>query len=67
MGQYYNAVILADNKKKVKAWVYSRDFSNGLKLMEHSYIGNNFVSAFESLSKTILKGLYGVATMPSHA
>jgi len=51
MGQYYKPVILADNKKTVKAWVYSHDFGNGLKLMEHSYIGNNFVSAFESLIK----------------
>ena len=65
MGQYYNAVILADNKKTVKAWVYSHDIKytfkradgtevehgNGLKLMEHSYIRNEFVSAFESLIK----------------
>lgn len=65
MGQYYKPVILADNKKTVKAWVYSHDIKytfkradgteiecgNGLKLMEHSYIGNEFVSAFESLIK----------------
>ena len=25
MGQYYKPVILADNKKTVKAWVYSHD------------------------------------------
>jgi hypothetical protein len=49
MGQYYNPAILADNKTTVKKWVYSHDFGNGLKLMEHSYIGNNFVTAFESL------------------
>lgn len=56
---------MADNKKTVKAWVYSHDIKytfkradgteiecgNGLKLMEHSYIGNEFVSAFESLIK----------------
>lgn len=26
-------------------WFYSHDFGNGLKLMEHSYIDNNFVDA----------------------
>lgn len=49
MGQYYFPCILKDNKKTVISWVYSHDFSNGLKLMEHSYIGNEFVLAFESL------------------
>jgi len=49
MGQYYKSCLLADNKTTVKAWVYSHDIGNGLKLMEHSYIGNEFVSAFESL------------------
>jgi hypothetical protein len=48
MGQYYKAAILAKNKKTIKKWMYSHDYSNGLKLMEHSYIGNNFVSTFES-------------------
>ena len=49
MGQYYMPVILADNKKTVKKFIYSHNYGNGMKLMEHSYIGNNFVSAFESL------------------
>jgi hypothetical protein len=49
MGQYYMPVILADNKKTVKKFIYSHNYGNGLKLMEHSYIGNNFVSAFETL------------------
>lgn len=31
--------------------MYSHEYDNGLKLMEHSYIGNSFVSAFESLIK----------------
>jgi hypothetical protein len=48
MGQYYKPVILKDNKRTVKNWMYSHDFDNGLKLMEHSYIGNTFVNAFES-------------------
>jgi hypothetical protein len=49
MGQYYKGVILKDNKKTVKEFVSSYDYSNGAKLMEHSYIGNTFVSAFETL------------------
>ena len=52
MGQYYKAGVLAENKKTIKGWVYSHEYDNGLKLMEHSYIGNNFVSAFESLIKS---------------
>ena len=51
MGQYYKPCILAENKKTVKAWMYSHEYDNGLKLMEHSYIGNHFVSSFESLIK----------------
>jgi hypothetical protein len=65
MGQYFKPCVLAENKTTVKAWVYSHDIKytfkradgtkvecgNGLKLMEHSYIGNEFVSAFESLIK----------------
>lgn len=49
MGQYYKPVILGSDKKSVKAFAYSHDFGNGLKLMEHSWIGNDFVGAFESL------------------
>ena len=51
MGQYYKPIILAENKKTVVSWVYSHKYSNGLKLMEHSWLGNNFVGAFESLIK----------------
>ena len=49
MGQYYSPAILAKNKKTVSTFVYSHDYGNGLKLMEHSWVGNNFVRAFESL------------------
>lgn len=49
MGQYYKPVVLAKNKRTVLQWMYSHDFNNGLKLMEHSWIGNNFVRAFSSL------------------
>jgi hypothetical protein len=51
MGQYYKPVILGEkteeNHETVKAWVCSHEYGNGLKLMEHSYQGNNFVSTFE--------------------
>lgn len=44
MGQYYKPTNI-DNKE----WLYSHDYGNGLKLTEHSYIGNDFVSAVENL------------------
>ena len=40
MGQYYKPINLDD-----KQWLYSHDFGDGLKLMEHSWIGNDFVGA----------------------
>jgi hypothetical protein len=46
MGQYYNAIILSADGKIV-VWMSPQDYNNGLKLMEHSFIGNNFVSTFE--------------------
>lgn len=53
MGQYYNPSILKTNHKLAKNPVavslYSWDFGNGLKLMEHSWAGNNFVGAFVHL------------------
>ncbi len=49
MGQYYKPIMLADNKKTVKVFLESWDYSNGAKLMEHSWQGNNFVGAFEAL------------------
>jgi hypothetical protein len=58
MGQYFKPIILGDKPEQgqhetVKAWMYSHEYDNGLKLMEHSYQGNNFVSAFEKqLSRT---------------
>ena len=51
MGQYYKPVILGEkteeNHETVKAWMCSHEYGDGLKLMEHSYQGNNFVSTFE--------------------
>jgi hypothetical protein len=49
MGQYYKPCILGKNKKTVKAWLYSHDYDSGLKLMEHSWMLNEFVGAFESM------------------
>ena len=46
MGQYYKPVNL--DKKK---FVYSHDYGNGLKLMEHSWIDNDFVAIVENLIK----------------
>lgn len=44
MGQYYYPI----NVDKMQ-YVYSHDFDNGLKLMEHSYIGNDLMNAVEAL------------------
>ena len=43
MGQYYQPLLIDDSGGMITA--YSHDFDNGLKLMEHSWIGNNFVNA----------------------
>ena len=49
MGQYYHPTFLKKNWKlannPVKKAFCSWDYDNGAKLMEHSYVGNNFVSA----------------------
>lgn len=44
MGQYYKPISI--DKKQ---FVYSHDFGQGLKLMEHSYLGNDLVRAVEGL------------------
>ena len=44
LGQYYTPVNI-----DTMEWVKSHDYGNGSKLMEHSYIGNNFVEAIEML------------------
>jgi hypothetical protein len=54
MGQYYKPCILADKteetqSEKVLGWVYSHEYNNGLKLMEHSWLRNDFVNTFEKL------------------
>lgn len=56
MGQYYHPTFLKKNWKlannPVKKAFYSWDYGNGAKLMEHSYVGNNFVSAMCHLLAT---------------
>ena len=44
MGQYYYPTILREKNKRFYSEEYfSHDYKNGLKLTEHSYVGNNFV------------------------
>lgn len=50
MGQYYCGCVLKKNFKKndmkaVIASIYPHDYSNGAKLMEHSYVGNEYVKS----------------------
>ena len=44
MGQYYKPVSVEKREH-----VYSHDFGNGLKLMEHSWLTNGFVAVVEDL------------------
>ena len=46
MGQYYHPIIL-DATGKIVVWMEAHEYDNGHKLMEHSYLGNKFVSTFE--------------------
>lgn len=43
MGQYYRPMLI-DNEGTISTFS-AHAYDNGLKLMEHSYIGNNFVNA----------------------
>ena len=46
MGQYYKPILtVSENKKSETLVFYSHEFEEGLKLMEHSYVGNYFVTA----------------------
>ena len=55
MGQYYYAIILKAStndenikeNKNILLWMRPHNYGNGAKLMEHSYIGNNFVETME--------------------
>jgi hypothetical protein len=48
MGQYYRAVILAENEVFIRTWLDAHMHNkNGSKLVEHSYVGNAFMLAVE--------------------
>ena len=52
MGQYYYPTIIRNKgAQKDEVQYYAHDYDNGLKLTEHSYIGNNFV-------ETVIAQLY---------
>ena len=52
MGQYYYPTIIRNSgTQKSEVQYYAHDYDNGLKLTEHSYIGNNFV-------ETVIAQLY---------
>jgi hypothetical protein len=48
MGQYYRAVILAENEVFIRVWLDAHMHNKtGSKLLEHSYVGNAFMLAVE--------------------
>ncbi|MFF7941556.1 hypothetical protein ACFZC5_17735 [Nocardia gamkensis] len=49
MGQYYSAVLLADDADDIVGYVDPWDYGISVKLMEHSWIGDRFVEAVERL------------------
>lgn len=51
MGQYYLTVILAEksDKEYIRTYLDASMYDNGVKLVEHSYIGNNFMNVVENL------------------
>jgi hypothetical protein len=53
MGQYYKVIILAERsegeKEYIRGWFDPFAYGNGCKLMEHSYVGNKFVTAVEEV------------------
>jgi hypothetical protein len=51
MGQYYLTVILGEksDKEHIRTYLEPGVYNNGVKLIEHSYIGNNFMKIVENL------------------
>jgi hypothetical protein len=51
MGQYYHPciIVMEGGVAVVKAWLSPRKYGSGMKQMEHSYLDDNFVGAFEWL------------------
>lgn len=52
MGQYYKAVLLSEEGKPTAKGV-SYDFGSGAKLMEHSWMKNEFVGFIESVLSSV--------------
>lgn len=63
MGQYYVGMVLKKNhrlaKQPILFGVRSYDFDNGSKLLEHSYIGNNYVSVYMRMLSDVDGYFYG--------
>lgn len=49
MGQYYTAILLDKKKETIVAHILPHDYGSGSKLMEHSWMKNDFVKSVESL------------------
>ncbi|MGY1969642.1 hypothetical protein ACW9HH_35935 [Nocardia gipuzkoensis] len=49
MGQYYKAILLADDTNEIICSLTARDYDHFVKLTEHSWIGNEYVEAVEAL------------------
>jgi hypothetical protein len=51
MGQYYFPVILAEksDKEYIRTYLDASMYHSGIKLVEHSYIGNSFMTIVENL------------------
>jgi len=50
MGQYYKPIFLGEpinGQHQINAFMISHDYNSGLKLMEHSWLRNDFVQTFE--------------------
>lgn len=63
MGQYYKTVI--EDRCGKFATLYTHDYDNGLKLMEHSYVGNEYVNAVITAIKS--RGVCRVAHMGDYS
>jgi len=55
MGQYYFPIILSANGGKTVGSFYSHDYDEGLKLMEHSWVGVRFVDSVIAKAMSIGK------------
>ena len=64
MGQYYRCIVLKkdwkETQKPIRAALSPYYFENGAKLMEHSYVRNNYVSAFMHLVHELDKDRSGL-------